>query len=122
MVKISGPTSGQPTSGAGESPEVERSGGKGFVDTLGKTESTSGPAAAGQAPPPSGSRVAEIGRRLESGEITADDAVDEVVDQVLDDKLGLDASPDLRSKVEQFMREQLESDPLLVEKRKNLSA
>jgi hypothetical protein len=123
MVKISGPSSGQPSEGVGDAPDVERSGGKGFAGALGKTESASGPAAQGPAAPPSSqSFVGDIGQRLESGEITPADAVDEVVDRVLDDKLGLDASPTLRSQVEGFMREKLDSDPLLAEKLKSLSA
>jgi hypothetical protein len=121
MVKITGPRTGQPSEGVGETPDVERSGGK-FTEALGKTESVSGAAPQGQAAPPKKTLVGDIGQRLESGEITPEDAVDEVVDRVLDDQLGLDASPQLRSQVESFMRGQLETDPLLADKIKNLSA
>ena len=120
-MKITGPRSGQPTEGAGDAPDVERSGGKGFAGALEKTESATGPATPARTEAAKGGLVGDIGQRLESGEITAEQAVDEVVVRVLDNQLGEGASPKLRSEVETLMRDKLESDPLLKGKVDSLS-
>ena len=117
-MKITGPRSGQPTEGTGDAPDVERSGGKGFasaLDKTDKTEGTTGPATSARPEAGKDSVVRDIGQRLESGEITPQQAVDEVVVRVLDNRLG-GASPKVRSEVESLMRDKLESDPLLKSK------
>ncbi len=121
MVKITGPTSGQPTEGPGDAPEVERSGGKAFAGALEKTEAATAPATQARTEASQNALVGDIGQRLESGEINAKQAVDEVVGRVLDNQLGAGTSPKVRSEVESLMRDKLENDPLLKGKVDSLS-
>jgi hypothetical protein len=113
MVKITGPSPGQPTEGPGDTPDVERSGGKAFAGALEKTEATTAPPPPARSGGPVNPLVGNIGERLESGEITPKEAVDEVVGRVLDQQLGAGASSQVRSQVESHLMDQLENDPRL---------
>jgi hypothetical protein len=120
-MKIRGPGSGQPTSGAGDASEVEKSGGKQFEGKLEKAQSVAGATAQKPVDPDRPkSFVSDIGEALESGAITPEAAVNQVVDRVLDNQLGANASPKLRSEVETFMRDKMETDPVLGAKIKSL--
>jgi hypothetical protein len=115
-MKISGgPRSEQPTTeGVGEASDVERASGKDFLGKLDKTAAASGPT---PAKPPEADKpksfVGDIGERLESGELTPQQAVDEVLERVLDKQLGAEASPQLRSEVASRVRNDMENDAFL---------
>jgi hypothetical protein len=119
-MKITGPGSGQPTDGVGQASDVERApGGKEFK--IDKTEASTGPTQARPADPDKPkSFVGQIGQRLESGEISPGEAVEEVLGHVLDKQLGEGASPQLRSEVESRVRQEIESDAFLQQKIKSL--
>jgi hypothetical protein len=122
-MKIRGSGTG-PAGGAGDSSEVEGSGGKDFANRIEGNQPVAGPSA--QSKPPEAERaksfVSDIGDALESGAITPEAAVDQVVDRVLDNQLGANAPAKLRSEVESAMRDAIETDPVLGAKIKSLSS
>jgi hypothetical protein len=126
MVKINRTGPGGPLGPTGDSPEIEKTGGKGFADKLDKPAATGGAApAAGQGPVAGAqlgkpSLVADIAADLKAGKITPEVAVDRAMARVLDTHVGSDAPAGLRTKVEDALKEAVASDPVLLGKMEKL--
>ena len=95
--------------------------GKGFAAKLEKASRSSKAAAASEAKPAScASDVADIAGALKAGRVSLDAVVNQLVKRVLDKQVGPKASPAMRAKVEQALRDTLADDPLLAAKVKSL--
>ena len=122
MVKINRPGAGGPVGPSGDSPEIEKAGGKNFADKLDKPAATGGAAPAAGKGPVAGAQlgkaslVADIAADLKSGKITPEVAVDRAMARVLDSHVGSDAPAGLRTKVEDALKEAVASDPVLLDK------
>jgi hypothetical protein len=120
MVKITGPGSGQPTEGPGETADVDRTKGTGFTDKLDKTESVSAPQTAAKTEEPKKTLVSDIGQDLKDGKITVEGALNEVVDRVLKNQLGEGAPEPVKKQVREAVENALQ-DPVVADKIKSLS-
>jgi hypothetical protein len=130
-MKVTGPGSGLPPGATGEAesagkavPGGEAKGvsgaGGAFADKLdqpGGAAAVAEPAAARGAP-----AVADLGADLQAGKITAEVALERAIGRILDVQVGAHAPAAVRAQVEAALRDALASDPLLVEKVKQLSA
>jgi hypothetical protein len=105
-----------------EGPEnVKGTGGTEFAGKLDQTAPAQGatPAqgAAGEPVAPAArtaaSFVSDISARLEAGELTPQQAVDQVMNRILDRQLGEGAPSRMRAAVETAMRDALNNDPVL---------
>jgi hypothetical protein len=132
-MKISGPGSGPLPEAAGAVPDAKGASGKGFaqaVDKGAEPEAAKGAAAPGieaahgAAAPgiDAAAIVADISSELRAGRITPQAAVERVIERILDRQLGADAPATIREQVGSALREALESDPLVGEKVRALSA
>jgi hypothetical protein len=127
-IRGSGPpiTPGGPEETQG-SQGAEKAGGPKFAEKLEKAEKTA-PADAPAATERTSSLTAQnkltgdIGSKLEAGQITAGDALDQVVSRILDKQIAKGAPPATRSKVETALRDALETDPVLTAKVRTLSS
>jgi hypothetical protein len=122
-MKIRGSGPPIPTSGPEETKGPDKAGGPAFAEKL---EKTTGPSAPAAAPRPSASSLhkltGDIGEKLESGQLSASDALDQVVTRILDRQVGSSAPPNTRAKVETALRDALETDPVLSAKVRTLSS
>jgi hypothetical protein len=105
---------------------TDKTGGPNFADRLDKTTAAGATAAPEKASAPSGGPprklTGDIGAKLEKGQISTNDALDQVVSRILDKQIAAGAPPTTRAKVETALRDALETDPVLTAKVRTLSS
>ncbi len=122
-MKITGPGSASPTGGASALADVPRVGGKDFAAAIDKSAAATAPEAATRpGTAAAGGLVGDISAELKAGQITPQTAIDRVVERILDKQVGANAPAAVRETVGAALRDALESDPLLAEKIRSLSA
>jgi hypothetical protein len=128
-MKIRGSGPSTPAGGPDEAKGAqgtEKAGGASFAEKLEKTAAAGAPSTTGRTAGASGTTqhklTGDIGAKLEAGQITAGDALDQVVSRILDKQLAAGAPPQTRSQVETALRDALETDPVLTAKVRTLSS
>jgi hypothetical protein len=109
--------------GSQETEKADKAGGPKFADKLEKAAAAEAPVATGRASGVSSQNklTGDIGAKLEAGQISAGDALDQVVSRILDKQIAPGAPPATRSRVETALRDALETDPVLNAKVRTLS-
>jgi hypothetical protein len=133
-MKVTGPSSGVPADAAASADPVEETG---RPPAAGAADQASGARfadklAAEQVAPPGQTTVpglsgvdplaADIAAELAAGKIAPKAAIDRVVERILDQQLGADAPAAARDRLRAVLEDTLESDPMLVQKLRDLGA